>query len=270
MAVHGGRRADWRLIAASDRHGLLQLRHPLRVREPGDHPHPARAWGRQLRPGPGSCPPPPSRFLLSRCGRSLPANASGFDPHRASIRGRFVQMCGAGTCVRVLVPACALLYSLERSQLGLAVHWYPLLACSAAELSLLVCRPPVSPFSEIKWGALGIRVVPGGDRRAGQRLPGASVSSHHGRLQIRCQLLAQQRAIGRQLSPLAVLSRKQGGADTVLVCAVGGATQRGRIGDPVDVANTCLCVITIVASALGRLRFAYVVRCRGSHDKHRR
>jgi hypothetical protein len=182
-------------------------------------------------------------------------------------------MCGAGTCVRVLVPACALLH-LGRSQLGLAgrpaVHPYPLLACSAPELHLLVCRPPVSPPSESKWGALGIRVVPRGDRRAGQRLPGASVFLHHGRLQSRCQLLAQHRAIGRQLSPLAVLSRKRGGADTVLVCAVGGATQRGRIGDPVDVANTCLCVITIVASALGRLRFAYVVRCRGSHDKHRR
>eukprot|EP01049_Picozoa_sp_SAG25_P023283 SAG25_NODE_9811_length_357_cov_0.806202_1_plen_77_part_01 len=42
-------------------------------------------------------------FLLSRCGRSWPANASGFDPHRASISGRVVQLCGAGTCVRVLV-----------------------------------------------------------------------------------------------------------------------------------------------------------------------
>jgi|EP01047_Picozoa_sp_COSAG01_P062730 hypothetical protein len=47
---------------------------------------------------------------MSRCGCSLPANASGFDPHRASVTSRFGQvvwhMLGTGEQIekRWLVP----------------------------------------------------------------------------------------------------------------------------------------------------------------------
>eukprot|EP01047_Picozoa_sp_COSAG01_P059479 COSAG01_NODE_7146_length_3331_cov_7.400062_4_plen_65_part_00 len=40
---------------------------------------------------------------MSRRGRSLPANPSGCDPHRASISGRFGQVDAVLSCVDVTV-----------------------------------------------------------------------------------------------------------------------------------------------------------------------
>jgi hypothetical protein len=61
----------------------------------------ARRWGRRtaLPRGAGQVPRPcgasKAGYLMSRRGCSLPANASGFDPHRASISSRSGQVCAA-------------------------------------------------------------------------------------------------------------------------------------------------------------------------------